>query len=192
MRQLSFYSVEAHPPRVADLAGLLCGPGQAVRFGRSGAARLSVVVDDQWRVAALREVCAERGVQAEAAISAEGHPLLRTAFRTDLSDLTAQWTKGAVKAVPAGLELAGPILRVWALTCGHRDGSGYLLGLDPHAEDTHEVLAGALARAGLAAVLVGARGSNPALRLTGRRRLNRLVELIGDPPPGNPSDAWPS
>ena len=191
MRQLSFYSVEAHPPRVADLAGLLCGPGQAVRFGNSGAARLSVVVADPWRVRALLDVCAERDVQAEIATSAEGNPLLRTAFRTDLSDLTASWTRGAVKAVPAGLELAGQILRIWALTAGHRDGTGYLLGLDPHAEDTHEPLGAAMARAGLASVLVGGRGGSPALRLTGRRRLNRLVELIGDPPVGVPEDGWP-
>lgn len=197
MRQLSFYSVEAHPPRIADLAGLLCGPGQAVRFGSSGAARLSVVVTDRWRVVALRAVCAERGVQAEVATSAEGNPLLRTAFRTDLSELTAQWTRGAVKAVPAGIELVGPTLRVWALTAGQRDGSGYLLGLDPHAEDTHEPLAVAMSMAGLVVVPApaGARGQgrpSPALRLTGRRRLARLVELIGDPPPGTPADAWPA
>jgi len=191
VRQLSFYSADAHPPRVADLAGLLCGPGQAVRFGHSGAARLSVVVVDRWRVLALQDVCAERGVQAEVATSAEGNPLLRTAFRTDLSGLTAEWTRGAVKAVPDGLELTGPILRVWVITCGVRDSSGYLLGLDPHAEDTHEPLAVALARAGLAAVLVGARGAHPAMRLTGRRRLARLLELVGDPPPGTPADTWP-
>jgi hypothetical protein len=192
VRQLSFYSVEAHPPRVADLAGLLCGPGQAVRFGSSGAARLSVIVTDRWRALALRAVCAERGVQAEVAASAEGNPLLRTAFRTDLSALTAQWTRGAVKAVPAGLELAGPILRIWALTAGRRDGGGYLFGLDPHAEDTHEPLAAAMAMAGLVQVPVPvSRGGGPALRLTGRRRLARLVELIGDAPPGTPADAWP-
>jgi hypothetical protein len=196
VRQLSFYSVEAHPPRIADLAGLLCGPGQAVRFGSSGAARLSVVVADRWRVLALRSVCAERDVQADVATSAEGNPLLRTAFRTDLSALTAQWTRGAVKAVPAGIELVGPILRVWALTAGQCDGSSYLFGLDPHAEDTHEPLAAAMAMAGLAVLPApaGARGqsrSSPALRLTGRRRLARLVELIGDAPPGTPPDAWP-
>jgi hypothetical protein len=191
VRQLSFYSVEAHPPRIADLAGLLCGPGQAVRFGSSGAARLSVVVADRWRVLALRAVCAERGVQAEVATSEEGNPLLRTAFRTDLSALTTQWTKGAVKAVPAGLELAGPILRVWALAAGQRDSSGYLLGLDPHAQDTHKPLATAMTMAGLAPVQVGARGGGPTLRLTGRRRLGRLLELIGDAPPGTPADAWP-
>jgi hypothetical protein len=191
VRQLSFYSVEAHPPRIADLAGLLCGPGQAVRFGNSGAARLSVVVLDQWRARALRDVCAERGVQAEMTRSAEGSPSLRTAFRTDLSGLAAEWTKGAMKAVPAGIEMAGPVLRIWGLTSGHRDGSGYLLGLDPHAEDTHEPLVAALARAGLAFVLVGGRSGHPALRLSGRRRLARLVELSGDPPPGIPAEAWP-
>ena len=191
MRQLSFYSVEAHPPRIDDLAGLLCGPGQAVRFGSSGAARLSAVVADRWRALALRALCAERGVQAEVATTAEGNPLLRTAFRTDLSDLTALWTRGAVKAVPPGLELAGPVLRVWAITAGQRDGGGYLLGLDSHAEDTHEPLAAAMTMAGLAPVPIGVRSGGPALRLTGRRRLGRLLELIGDAPPGTSADAWP-
>lgn len=191
MRQLSFYSADAHPPRIADLAGLLCGPGQAVRFGRSGAARLSVVLVDQWRALALHDACTERGVQAELATSAEGNPLLRTAFRTDLSALTAEWTKGAMKAVPAGLELTGQVLRTWALTCGDRDSGGFVLGLDPHAPDTHEPLGAALARAGLAAVLVGGRGAHPMVRITGRRRLGRLAELVGDPPPRVPAAAWP-
>jgi hypothetical protein len=192
VRQLSFYSVEAQPPRVADLAGLLCGPGQAVRFGNSGAARLSVVVADRWRVEELLTVCAERDVQAEVGVSDEGRPLLRTAFRADLAELASDRTRGAVKAVPADLELAGPALRIWALATGSRDGTGYLLGLDPHAEDTHEPLAAALARAGLAPGLVGARGGHPALRLTGRRRLARLVELVGDPPPRAPAGTWPT
>lgn len=193
MRQLSFFSVDARPPAVDDLAGLLCGPGQAVRFGRGGAARLSVVVPDAWRVVALAAECATRGVIAELARSDSdgGLPLLRTAFRADLAELAATWIRGAVKAVPDGFVPDGPALRLWAQAAGRCDGRGYLLGLDPHAPDTHEPLAAALARAGLTPVPLGARGGGPALRITGRRRLNRLVELIGAPPDGAPDGVWP-
>lgn len=190
MRQLSFFSVDARPPAIGDLAGLLCGPGQAVRFGRGGMARLSVVVADRWRVHALAAECAERGVGAELATSEEGMPLLRTAFRADLADLAARWIRGAVKAVPAGLQLDGPALRLWAAAAGRSDGRGYLFGLDPHAPDTHEPLAAAMARAGLTPVLLGPRGGGPALRVTGRRRLGRLVELVGAPPDG--AATWPA
>jgi hypothetical protein len=192
VRQLSFFSVDARPPAVADLAGLLCGPGQTVRFGRGGSARLSVVLTEPWRAAALAAECAARGVLAELATSDEGLPLLRTAFRADLAELAAAWTRGAVKAVPAGLQLDGPALRLWALAAGRRDGRGYAFGLDPHAPDTHEPLAAAMAGAGLPTVTLGARGGGPALRLTGRRRLGRLVELVGGPPDGADPDAWPT
>lgn len=190
-QQLSFYSVDARPPAVADLAGVLCGPGQTVRFGRGGSARLSVVLADPWRAAALAGECALRGVLAELATSDEGLPLVRTAFRADLADLAAAWTRGAVKAVPAGFVPDGPTLRLWAQATGRRDGRGYLIGLDPRAPDTHEPLAAALARAGLTPILLGPRGGGPAVRITGRRRLGRLVELVGAAPSGAPSDAWP-
>ena len=49
--QLSFFSAESVPPEVADLTGVLAGPGQVVTVG--GGARLSVVVDNQWRAVAL-------------------------------------------------------------------------------------------------------------------------------------------
>ena len=191
-QQLSFYSVDARPPAVADLAGMLCGPGQTVRFGRGGSARLSLVVADRWRVVALAAECAARGVLAELAVSGdEDRPLLRTAFRADLAELAAAWTRGAVKAVPAGYVPDGPALRLWAQAAGRCDGRGYLLGLDPHAPDTHEPLAAALARAGLTPVLLGPRGGGPAVRITGRRRLGRLVELVGAAPPGAAPGVWP-
>ena len=191
VRQLSFFSVDARLPVVGDLAGLLCGPGQTVRFGRGGSARLSVVVADSWRVRALAGECANRGVEVDVAVSDDGRPLVRTAFRADLAELAAAWMRGAVKAVPAGLELEGHTLRLWAQAAGRCDGRGYVLGLDPHAPDTHEPLTAALVRVGLTPVLLGARGGGPALRITGRRRLGRLVELIGAPPPGATADSWP-
>lgn len=171
-------------PAVADLAGMLCGPGQAVGFGRGTAARLSVVVDTEWRARCLAAACSERGVQAELARSDEGRPLVRTAFRADLTGLSAQWLRGAVKAVPAGFAPDGWALRIWALTSGAGEQNGYLLGLDPHAPDTHEPLAESLSRCGIPVKRVGVRAGGPALKITGRRRLARLAELVGPLPDG--------
>ncbi len=191
MGQLSFYSAEARSARVADLAGLLCGQGQAVGFGRGTAARLSVVVDDAWRAGALVGACAERGVVAELGRSESGHPLVRTAFRADLTALAGLWLRGAVKSVPSGFVPDGSALRIWALTAGRPDGGGYVLGLDPHVPDTHGPLVASLGRAGLPARLLGPRGGGPAVRITGRRRLERLAELVGPSPDGAAERSWP-
>lgn len=191
MRQASLFSEESSAPGIDDLAGLLCGPGQALGFGRGAAARVSVVVDEDWRAAEIARAFGIRGLLAERGTSEEGHPLVRTAFLTDLAPLAARWTRGAVKAVPAGWQLDGAALRLWAVAAGHGDGRGYVLGLDPHAPGTHDVLAAALAVAGLAAVPLGARAGGPALRITGRRRNLRLAELVGDAPVAAPSGSWP-
>ena len=189
MDQLSFYSAEASRPRIRDLAGLLCGPGQAVGFGRGTAARLSVVVEETWRARALVAACTVRGVQAEVGTSEEGHPLVRTAFRSDLTGLAGQWLRGAVKSVPPDYTPDGLALRIWSLAAGSLDPGGYLLGLDPHAPGTHEPLAAALARSGLPARPT--RRGAPALRITGRRRLERLAELVGPVPDGAIERTWP-
>jgi hypothetical protein len=189
--QLSFFSAEARQPRISDLAGILCGPGQAVGFGRGTAARLSVVVDAEWRARSLVAACAERGVAAELGRSDEGRPLVRTAFRADLTGLAAQWLRGAVKAVPPELVPDGSTLRIWALTAGSAEPTGYRLGLDPHAPGTHAPLTAALARCGLPAKPVGPRAGGPALRVTGRRRLARLAELVGPMPDGAIERTWP-
>lgn len=191
MDQLSFFSAEARSPRVADLAGLLCGPGQAVGFGRGTAARISVVVADEWRARSLVAACADRGVEAEVGRSEEDRPLVRTAFRSDLTELARQWLHGAVKSVPRGFAPDGSALRVWALTCGDFDPGGYLLGLDPHAPETHAPLTAALARSGLRAKLIGPRAGGPALRITGRRGIARLAELVGPTPEGAIERTWP-
>ncbi|HEV2779713.1 MAG TPA: hypothetical protein VGX25_09960 [Actinophytocola sp.] len=190
MAQLSFFSAEANAPKVSDLGGLLCGPGQVVSFG-GAAARLSVVVEQAWRAEAIAAACQERGVDAELATSDEGTPLVRTAFRADLAELAAAWTKGAVKAVPAGLSLDGAALRLWTLAAGRWVDNGFLLGLDPRAPDTYEPLGGALARCGLAATALGVRGGGPGLRISGRRRLTRLAELVGPHPLAAAQDEWP-
>jgi hypothetical protein len=191
MGQLSFYSAVARLPRIDDLAGLLCANGRAVRFGSGDAARLSIVIDERSRALAMTVACAERGVEAEMDVSTEGHPLLRTAFRADLAELAARWLRGAVKVVPADLDMDGAMLRLWVMAAGGPIGAGYQLGLDPHAPQTHDPLAAALARSGLNATTLGTRSGGPALRIVGRRRIARLAELVGDPPDAADATQWP-
>ncbi|MCC8248111.1 hypothetical protein [Saccharothrix luteola] len=117
-----------------------------------------------------------------------------TAFRTDLAGLAAQWFDGDRKVVPPDLTLDGAALRLWALTSGRwvESGSGYLLGLDPEAPDTHEALRKALATSGLPSTLLTGKAGGPALRVVGRRRLERLAELVGRAPRGVAERTWPA
>lgn len=191
MSQLSFFSAESVPPSVTDLTGVLAAAGQVVTL--SGGARLSVVVDAVWRAAALADMVVEAGLQAEISRTEEDTPLVRTAVDVRLVTIAAEWTRGAVKTVPTRW-LPGPReLRAWTLTAGEPESDRYLLGLDPHAPDTHSPLASALMRVGIAPTLIGTRGAHPALRISGRRRLSRLVENVGEPPSGpEAASAWPS
>ncbi|PSL55661.1 hypothetical protein B0I31_105632 [Saccharothrix carnea] len=117
-----------------------------------------------------------------------------TAFRTDLAGLAAQWLDGDRKVVPPGFTLDGAALRLWALASGRwvESGSGYLLGLDPEAPDTHEALRKALATSGLPSTLLTGKAGGPALRVVGRRRLERLAELVGRAPRGVAERTWPA
>ncbi|GAB5903597.1 Uncharacterised protein [Mycobacteroides abscessus subsp. bolletii] len=178
--QLSFFSAESVPPEVTDLAGLLAGPGQVVVSGAG--ARISVVVDQPWRALALAEMITETGLQAEVGHTDENHPLVRTAIDPAVLPIAREWTRGAVKTVPAQWLPGARELRAWVLAAGAPEADRYLLGLDPHAPDTHSTLAAALMRVGIAPTLIGTRGANPALRISGRRRLGRLLENIGEPP----------
>ena len=141
MSQLSFFSAESVPPAVADLTGLLAAPGQLVLVG--GEVRLSVVVDQLWRAEALSEMIADAGLTPEITHTDENTPLVRTGASSRLAALAADWTRGAVKTVPEGW-LPGPrAMRAWTLASGTAEPNGYLLGLDPHAPDTHSALASA-------------------------------------------------
>ncbi|PND57479.1 hypothetical protein CRM90_13155 [Mycobacterium sp. ENV421] len=180
MSQLSFFSAESVPPAVADLTGLLATTGQVVVVG--GGARLSVVVDDMWRADALAEMITETGLAAEITRTDENNPLVRTAVDARLAGIAAEWTRGAVKTVPPQWLPGSRELRAWTLAAGIPESDRYLLGLDPHAPDTHSPLASALMRVGIAPTLIGTRGARPALRISGRRRLSRLVENVGEPP----------
>lgn len=193
VNQLSFFSAESLPPSVTDLSGLLASTGQLV-LSASGA-RISVVVEQLWRAEAISDLIAECGLVSELGRSEENRPLVRTASVPELSALASQWTKGAVKAMPPGWVPGPRELRAWVLAAGRPEAEGerYVLGLDPHAPETHAPLAQALMRAGIAPTLIGTRGSMPGLRITGRRRMLRLVENVG-PAPQNPDarTSWPT
>lgn len=192
MSQLSFFSAESTPPAVADLSGLLAAQGQPVVM--KGLARISVVVDAQWRAHAVADVIESCGLDAEITRTDEGRPLVRTEPVSALNPLAAQWVRGAVKAVPDGWVPGPRALRAWVVASGRQeaDGARFVLGLDPHAPDTHPVLAQSLMRAGIAPTLVGMHGGAPALRITGKKRLGRLIENIGDAPAGALGAAgWP-
>lgn len=187
--QISLFSAETTTAGLADLAGLLCGPGQIVRFGTGDTARLSIILADPSRAGAVVQACRATGVELTALTTETGATALRTAFRRDLVDLAAAWTRGATKAVPPGMQIDGPMLRLWALVAGRPDErGGYLLALDQHAPQTHLPLVAALTRLGLPPARVG-RGA--ALRVSGARRLQRFVELVGPPPTGLDAGQWP-
>ncbi len=192
--QLSFFSAESVPPEVSDLTGILAAPGQVVLVGSGAdqAARLSVVVDRMWRAEALAEMIEEAGLVPEVGRTEENNPLVRTAVDMRLRGIALEWTRGAVKTVPPQW-LPGPReLRAWTLAAGTPESDRYLLGLDPHAPDTHSALASAMMRVGMAPTLIGTRGTHPALRISGRRRLSRLVENVGEPPDGTEAfSMWP-
>lgn len=169
---------------------MLAASGQIVMV--NSGARLSVVVSELWRAAALAEMMHEAGLIPEIARTEEDTPLVRTGVDPRLRRIAAEWTRGAVKMVPSRW-LPGPReLRAWTLAAGSPETDRYLLGLDPHAPDTHSPLASALMRVGIAPTLIGTRGARPALRISGRRRLSRLVENVGEPPDDPEAVAqWP-
>ncbi|GAA2056902.1 hypothetical protein [Williamsia deligens] len=192
MGQLSFFSAETDEPSLDDLAGLFAAQGQSSHT--PAGSRVSIVVAAPWRADALVEEIELSGARAATAVSDEGSPMARTETSKALESLTRAWITGAVKTMPAGWVPSPRALRLWTIAAGRADEGGrYLLGLDPHAPDTHGPLATALMRAGIAPTLVGTRGSSPALRVAGRRRLTRLVESIGAPP-DHPAAfaAWPT
>ncbi|MFF3867403.1 hypothetical protein [Micromonospora sp. NPDC001898] len=254
VRQLSLFGAEAADPSVADLAGLLAGPGEMVRMG--GTARLSVVVDAAWRVHVLVAELARCGLAATWEATADQQHLVRTSYASTLAPLALAWLRdppaparaapdppaparaapdppapdppapdppalgppalgppalgppalgpaaggpaaggpvsgGPVKRPPAGFHLNGRRLRLWVAAAGKSDPPGFLLRLGVDDEACREPVGAALAAVGLPAALLDAEAGGPAYRITGRRRLARLADLIGDPPSTAPSLAWP-
>jgi hypothetical protein len=190
VRQLSLFGVEARPPAATDLEGLLAGPGQVVRMG--GTARVSVVVTELWRAKVLVLEMRARGLAATCVATAEQHIGVRSAYSTALAPLGQAWLRGAVKTPPKGFMLDGRQLRLWLTAVGVPDELGFTLALGCGDEPTWGPVGAALAALGLAPVLLGPRAGGPAYRISGRRRLARLRELVGEPPTDAPPGRWPA
>jgi hypothetical protein len=191
IRQLSLFGIEAAAPGPEDLAGLLAGPGQVVRMG--GTARVSVVVEDRWRAAALVAEMRLRGLTATCVSTVEEHLGVRTPYSSVLAPLANAWLQGAVKAPPPGFALEGRRLRLWMISAGLREPLAVTLRLGRCEDHVPKLMQRALASVGLPSDIVGASGraNGGSLRISGRRRINRLAELIGDPPQSAPADGWP-
>jgi hypothetical protein len=191
-RQLSLFGVEAASPAPLDLEGLLAGEGQVSRMG--GTARVSVVVNDRWRVAALLEEFRLRGLAATCeSTQVDGSLRVLTAYSTALAEVGARWLRGTVKTVPKKFVLDGQRLRLWTAASGAPDGRrAYALRLGPGDGDPiWRSVGSALASVGLPSLFLGQQAGGPAYRIVGRRRLDRLVELVGEAPSAAPPGHWP-
>lgn len=218
MTQFSLFGAAVSEPELADLDGVLLAGGHWVRSGQS--ARLSVVVADPWRAAALAREFGVRGVAAapeapgvpgapEASVAtsatsatpgvfpppagvatAAGAFAVRTAFTAELTPLATRWTRGANEAPPPDLVLTPGGLRLWVVANGRREDAGYLLATAEPDDATHLAAGAQLSRLGLAAVSISNR-ARPGWRVTSARRIRRLVELLGPPPLGAGRD-WPT
>jgi hypothetical protein len=194
-RQPSLFGVYASDPVLRDLAGLLAGPAELSRMG--GTARVAVTVDAAWRVHALAAEFAARRLPAswEPVEPAEpGGFLVRTAYTVRLLPLARDWSAGdgAGKRAPAPLHLGGHALRLWAAAAGCATPEGYVLRLGARDQECWPAVGAALQALGVPGALLGAGAGGPAYRITGRRPLGRLAELVGEPAPATPPDGWPA
>lgn len=188
MTQFSLFGAAVAEPTLDDLDGVLLGGGHWARTANG--ARLSVVVAARWRADALAAAFAIRGVDCpDAVIEAEGGFAARTAFHADLLTSAARWTRGANEGPPVGFVLTPGGLRLWAIAAGRPDEVGYLLGTAERDDALHLAGGAQLSRLGLAAVTISGRGE-PGWRVTSLKRIRRLVELLGEPPPGA-GETWP-
>ncbi|MFC7764150.1 hypothetical protein ACFQY4_43765 [Catellatospora bangladeshensis] len=90
---------------------------------------------------------------------------------------------------PAGFALDGARLRLWFAAAGSVDAEGDGAVLRLGANDEH--CSAVALRAFTALACVAELGRGPALRISGRRRVARLRELIGERPSSAPLGAWP-
>lgn len=189
---MSFFGADTLPPEPADLGGLLAAHGRAALV--DGGAVVSVSVDARWRALALARLIADAGLDPEIVEGGGGGLVVSTAANRTLAPLAARWSDSGVKTVPSEWVPSSRAQRAWFLAAGRRevDGARYVLGLDPLAPHTHTRLVEALIRAGIAPTLIGTHVGEPGLRISGHRRLARLVENVGAPPDDPEArDVWP-
>lgn len=201
-RQLSLLAAGVTAPGLADLEGLLCGTGHVVRGlgALEGTARLSVLVDEPWRIAALEARLAELDLlepcRAAPTPTRPAAVSVRTRFDARLLPFASRWTRGATPIAPHDLHLDGPRLWWWAVSAGVPDrrsgGRGFRLRLAASAPERWVPVGAALADVGVAGIFLGPRADGPAYRLVGTRRLRRFTDLVGGAPPDAPPSAWPS
>ncbi|HST49033.1 hypothetical protein [Jatrophihabitans sp.] len=188
--QFSLFGAEAADPLVEDLDGVLLAGGDWVRTDGGAAARLSVLVAESWRAEALQAEFADRGLASDTAAAPGELIAVRTEITPRLGQQAQRWTRGANLRPPADLALSASGLRLWAVAAGRAEEGGYLLRmLDPDYL-LHRAAGAQLARLGVTAVEVGGR-TGTGWRVTSAKRLRRLAELIGAPPPGCGRD-WPA
>jgi len=110
-----------------------------------------------------------------------------------LVPLVRSWTDEVGRRPPRDLVLDARVLRLWAIAVGRRDGTAYVLPVGPADQAFRDVLGAGLAALGLAAQLASRRGTGePTFRIVGKRRTDRLAEMVGDAPRQAPPDMWPS
>lgn len=189
-RQPSLFGVEAAVPVPGDLAGLLLAGGTVAE--REGAAQVSIVVSHPWRAAAIVAECGRRGLAATSVSTEDSYVGVRTAYAGSLLPLARAWTDDFGPRAPRDFRLDAGVLRLWAMAAGYREGGGYVLPVLGPDQAFRDVIGAALAGLGLAAQLASRRGGESIFRLVGKRRLDRLAEMVGDPPKQAPADIWPS
>jgi hypothetical protein len=181
------HGAEAADKLIDDLDGLIFAGGDWVRSHGNIAARLSVLVADQWRADALESEFSDRGLNSDTVPAPGGLIAVRSDITEILSSQASRWTRGASLRAPVDLALTAAGLRLWAIATGRMDESGYLLGQAGPDDELHRVAGAQLAAMGVAAVGVASRGM-PGWRVSSIKRLRRLAELVGEPP----GDAdWP-
>jgi hypothetical protein len=189
--QFSLFGADAADAVPSDLDGLVLAGGDWVRVEHGSAARLSVLVREQWRVTALAAELERRGLGCDTAPAPGGLIAVRSRITESLREQAERWRRGASLRVPADLALSAAGLRLWAIAAGRSDDAGYLLlTAGERAEDSsvHRAAGRQLVQLGVPAANLAGRGG-PGWRVTSAKRLRRLAELIGDRPAG--AD-WPA
>ena len=185
--QLSFFSAESVPPAVADLTGF--SPPRAGGAGRQRTTRARGCRwwwIGLWRAEGLAEMIVEAGLQPEIARTEENTPLVRTAV--DRGWCRRDWTRPsrrcrAMVARPA---------RTAGLDPGRGQPGGRSLPAGPGSARPGYPFAACLgADAGGDSAHAHRHPRHPALRISGRRRLSRLVENVGEPPNVEAFSLWP-
>jgi hypothetical protein len=111
-------------------------------------------------------------------------------FADDAAD---EWPDSGVGDLPTvELDPVSPPVEDVGVAQGGTDGTEWSEeGIDRQIADNWIAIGDALVGVGLPAMLVGAESGGPAYRIVGPRRITRLAELVGEPPPGAPVEAWP-